>query len=527
MSSAATVQGSHQQHGYSQSVHSRDPYYDRNAQNKSKATSPPDSRRASRRPSENGNASTSPYITQAQPSPPVSNTSRMNTPRTQPLPTSTHNSPLLSAATSNQPSPNGLPFALPPRTSSQHHAHQTVTAPASDIRLPIRSVDDYSPSHHTRHAANTENSPNSQMQPGRDAAINQTRRPSHNSPKEAQRQGSSTGGRSKKPPGHSRSATAVGSPPHGTSLGHEGSKVINRVIIADPQEDIAREEARQAEANPAPFGAGAANPATSAFSSEATENGMDETVKARHDEAASSNRKKEVMFGDYVLGQTLGEGEFGKVRMGWKREGGVQVAVKLIRRESLGSNPSRLPKIHREIAILRKLQHPNIVRLHEMVETERHIGIILEYASGGELFDYILRHRFLKDNAARRLFAQLVSGVGYLHKKGIVHRDLKLENLLLDRNRNIIITDFGFANTFDSNDELSDEIEYNLNNKVFVERANLSVQDKEGHRRGDLMQTSCGSPCYAAPELVVSDSLYTGRKVDVWSCGVILVSSSE
>ena len=162
-----------------------------------------------------------------------------------------------------------------------------------------------------------------------------------------------------------------------------------------------------------------------------------------------------------------------------------------------------------------------------MVETDRHIGIILEYASGGELFDYILTHRYLKDQAARKLFAQLVSGVGYLHKKGIVHRDLKLENLLLDRNRNIIITDFGFANTFDPADELGDEIEFNLTNKDFVKKHDLERLRDNGYRRGDLMQTSCGSPCYAAPELVVSDSLYTGRKVDVWSCGVILVSLAQ
>lgn len=177
----------------------------------------------------------------------------------------------------------------------------------------------------------------------------------------------------------------------------------------------------------------------------------------------------------------------------------------------------------REVAILKQLTHPNIVRLHKMEESERHYGIILEYASGGELFDYILNHRYLKDNAARRLFAQLVSGVGYLHKKGIVHRDLKLENLLLDRHRNIIITDFGFANTFDPAEELSDEEELNLSDREFVKRMGLDKVKANGTRRGDLMQTSCGSPCYAAPELVVSDSLYTGRKVDVWSCGVILV----
>ncbi|KAF2139821.1 uncharacterized protein K452DRAFT_299811 [Aplosporella prunicola CBS 121167] len=323
-------------------------------------------------------------------------------------------------------------------------------------------------------------------------------------------------------PNHSRSATAVGVPPMGSNLPREDSTVINRLVVADPQEAMAREQARMAEARPAPTGTDV-TPITGLglVGSEGVNDGGRGAGKSRQDHSQSKPRR-ETKFGEYILGQTLGEGEFGKVKMGWKKEGGVQVAIKLIRREVLGSNPSRLPKIYREISILRGLQHPNIVRLHEMVETERHIGIILEYASGGELFDYILNHRYLKDQSARRLFAQLVSGVGYLHKKGIVHRDLKLENLLLDRNKNIIITDFGFANTFDPHDELGDEIEYNLGNKDYVKKMGLETLRDDGHRRGDLMQTSCGSPCYAAPELVVSDSLYTGRKVDVWSCGVIL-----
>ncbi len=126
-----------------------------------------------------------------------------------------------------------------------------------------------------------------------------------------------------------------------------------------------------------------------------------------------------------------------------------------------------------------------------MIETDKYIGIIIEYASGGELFDHILAHRYLREKDAAKLFAQLVSGVSYLHAKKIVHRDLKLENLLLDRNRNVIITDFGFANKFE-------------------------------HKADDLMQTSCGSPCYAAPELVISEGLYVGSAVDIWSCGVIL-----
>ncbi|POS84313.1 hypothetical protein EPUL_005643 [Erysiphe pulchra] len=317
--------------------------------------------------------------------------------------------------------------------------------------------------------------------------------------------------------GRRKPGTPVGThTPTGPS--REASEVLNRIIISHPEEDIERERERMAESIPVSKGTPVSTTATANGG-----NGSTRGTRSRHDYAASiTKREKNTKFGEYFLGGTLGEGEFGKVKMGWKKEGGVQVAIKLIRRDNVGANPSRLAKIHREIAILEGISHPNIVRLHEMVQTEKQIGIILEYASGGELFDYILNHRYLNDNAARRLFAQLVSGVGYLHNKGIVHRDLKLENLLLDRNRNIIITDFGFANTFNAGDELGEEIEYNLTDKDFVKKLELDKVLPNGHRRGDLMQTSCGSPCYAAPELVVSDSLYTGRKVDVWSCGVIL-----
>ena len=305
----------------------------------------------------------------------------------------------------------------------------------------------------------------------------------------------------------------------------ENSEVINRVVVSDPQVDAERLQERVAEAQPMPMSVETTPNSGLGLAENGSVDNSGRGPQRRQDYSKSASRRKDVQFGDYVLGQTLGEGEFGKVKLGWKKDGSTQVAIKLIRRETVANNPNRLPKIYREISILRDLAHPNIVRLHEMVETERHIGIILEYASGGELFDYILNNRYLKDPAARRLFAQLVSGVGYLHKKGIVHRDLKLENLLLDQNKNIIITDFGFANTFDAADVLSDEIEYNLGNKDFVRKYRLDRQDERGMRKGDLMQTSCGSPCYAAPELVVSDSLYTGRKVDVWSCGVILVRS--
>ncbi len=316
----------------------------------------------------------------------------------------------------------------------------------------------------------------------------------------------------------SRSTSYIASGASGSRTPKDESQVINHVVVDDPAIDIKRAQERQLESVPA----------LSVVNNVAPEDVAKTTPRSRQDYSTgsgSTGRRKETRFGEYILGQTLGEGEFGKVKLGWKKGGEVQVAIKLIRRETLNGNPARLPKIYREVTILRGLEHPNIVRLHEMIETPQYIGIILEYASGGELFDYILTHRYLKDNTARKLFAQLVSGVGYLHKKGIVHRDLKLENLLLDRNRNIVITDFGFANTFDPRDELENEIEQNLTDRNFVKRRDLDRVQENGSRRGDLMATSCGSPCYAAPELVVTDSLYTGRKVDVWSCGVILVCS--
>ncbi|KAL1630501.1 hypothetical protein SLS56_004775 [Neofusicoccum ribis] len=484
---------------YQQPPHGRDQYYQQ--QPAPAQSSPTQQRNKSARPSGNGEPST-PQQSQHY-SPSASNTSDMTTPRAQPASSSTQPSPVIASSPYNAHT-GPVP---PPRTSSNH---RTSAQPVQDPYQSQRSTDERPPSSRTA-SQNMREDPAS-------AAANAAQRRRQPSREQQNYQSSTSSSRTKQTPTHSRSATAVGTPPMGSSLPREESTVINRLVIADPQEDIAREQARMAEGRGADI-----TPITGLglVGNEGVDDGGRGAGKSRQDHSREKPRR-ETKFGDYILGQTLGEGEFGKVKMGWKKDGGVQVAIKLIRREVLGSNPSRLPKIYREISILRGLQHPNIVRLHEMVETERHIGIILEYASGGELFDYILNHRYLKDNSARRLFAQLVSGVGYLHKKGIVHRDLKLENLLLDRNKNIIITDFGFANTFDPNDELGDEIEYNLGNKDFVKKTGLEIVGESGHRRGDLMQTSCGSPCYAAPELVVSDSLYTGRKVDVWSCGVIL-----
>ncbi|KAL4997851.1 hypothetical protein BDV10DRAFT_81776 [Aspergillus recurvatus] len=437
--------------------------------------------------------------------------SAMSDPITQALPR-THASPAMtSAALSSAPSNNRSPVypdllsgppIPPPRTSSNNRSRGSNTASASSGERGSGSR--YKSKGEERSRREKKGEESRSRHQGSKSSEEPSGRPSTHGQSSAQPQ------------------DLMATIPSQDTLVKESSTVINQLLVSDPAVDIEREQARQIAAPGSILNENASASGLGLMSGEILEDGGRGNMPSRQEFPEHTVKRKETTFGQYILGQTVGEGEFGKVKLGWKRDGSIEVAIKLIRRESLGSNPTRLPKIYREISILRDLSHPNIVRLHEMVETDRHIGIIMEYASGGELFDHILRNKYLKDNSARRLFAQLVSGVGYLHKKGIVHRDLKLENLLLDRNRNIIITDFGFANTFDPTDELTEEIEYNLTNKEFVKRMRLDKPNVKGFRRGDLMQTSCGSPCYAAPELVVSDSLYTGRRVDVWSCGVIL-----
>ncbi|POS78780.1 serine/threonine-protein kinase MARK2 [Diaporthe helianthi] len=511
----AASPGSRHQHPQQQSTSSpaRDPYY---AATQNSTSSPSASKRPSRKHSGNGSGKGD---APSQSNSPMSSRAALASP----IP--------VDPSDQYQPSSSDrrkMPVtSVPPRTSSQQTAGGSSGAPASRRSAAAAAAAAAGTDRSTsqRLAANDANGQASAGQAYQDeAAVHSARsrksaqagqEQSHKSSTSGSHRGSRAASGSTSLP--IRSQQSSSSTPQGPS--REASEILNTMLVSQPDVDIERTREREAQAQPHPTEADDTAPPPIVASAEQHGEETRRGGRSRHD---FSKREKHTKFGEYILGNTIGEGEFGKVKLGWKQEGGIQVAIKLIKKDQLGSNPSRMAKIMREVAILKQLTHPNIVRLHKMEESERHFGIILEYASGGELFDYILNHRYLKDNAARRLFAQLVSGVGYLHKKGIVHRDLKLENLLLDRNRNIIITDFGFANTFDPVEELSEEEENSLSDREFVKRMGLNQLKPNGMRKGDLMQTSCGSPCYAAPELVVSDSLYTGRKVDVWSCGVIL-----
>uniref|UniRef100_UPI00373FE4B9 MAP/microtubule affinity-regulating kinase 3 n=1 Tax=Homo sapiens TaxID=9606 RepID=UPI00373FE4B9 len=191
-------------------------------------------------------------------------------------------------------------------------------------------------------------------------------------------------------------------------------------------------------------------------------------------------------IGNYRLLKTLGKGNFAKVKRARHILTGREVAIKIIDKTQL--NPTSLQKLFREVRIMKILNHPNIIKLFEVIETEKTLYLIMEYASKGEVYDYLVEHGRMKEKEARSKFRQIVSAVQYCHQKRIVHRDLKAENLLLDADMNIKIADFGFSNEF---------------------------------TKGGKLDTFCGSPPYAAPELFQGKK-YDGPEVDVWSLGVIL-----
>ncbi|KAI7848313.1 kinase-like domain-containing protein [Circinella umbellata] len=209
-------------------------------------------------------------------------------------------------------------------------------------------------------------------------------------------------------------------------------------------------------------------------------------------------------IGDYQIGKLLGVGAFSKVYIA-KHNSGAQFAIKMVNKERIAKDARVRSSIEREVGVLRFIDHPSIVRLEATMETEQHLCIVMEYAHGGELFDFVQKmHQDLHSNnnnnnkkvdeqLIKQIFLQLIKIVQWMHEHSIIHRDLKLENIMIhmDENGNprLKVTDFGLARVIDP--------------------------------KAPILTTRCGSEEYAAPEIVQSMG-YDGRQTDTWALGVIL-----
>ncbi|XP_058975747.1 serine-rich adhesin for platelets isoform X4 [Musca domestica] len=199
----------------------------------------------------------------------------------------------------------------------------------------------------------------------------------------------------------------------------------------------------------------------------------------------NNHRKKLRQRFDII--KKLGQGTYGKVQLGINKETGQEVAIKTIKKCKIEAE-SDLVRIRREVQIMSSVQHPNIIHIYEVFENREKMVLVMEFAAGGELYDYLSERKVLSEEEARRIFRQVATAVYYCHKHKICHRDLKLENILLDEHGNAKIADFGLSNVFDDQ---------------------------------RLLATFCGSPLYASPE-IVEGTPYHGPEVDCWSLGVLL-----
>jgi len=211
---------------------------------------------------------------------------------------------------------------------------------------------------------------------------------------------------------------------------------------------------------------------------------------SRHQEEKSQNKernKDEKQIGSYLLGKTIGEGTFGKVKLATHKYTNENVAIKILDKSKMIEDDDVI-HVQREISILKKLKHRNIVQLYEIIQTKKNIYLIMDYAEGGELFEYISNKKKLTEIESCKFFQDIINGLEYLHKQNIAHRDLKPENLLLDFNKNIKITDFGLSTVYSCD---------------------------------NLLKTPCGTPSYAPPEMLKGQHYY-GLLSDIWSAGIIL-----
>ncbi|KAM0893845.1 hypothetical protein ACQ4PT_024845 [Festuca glaucescens] len=206
-----------------------------------------------------------------------------------------------------------------------------------------------------------------------------------------------------------------------------------------------------------------------------------------------SKRKSMPLLGKYELGPLLGRGTFAKVYLAQPVAGGEPVAVKVIDKAEVLGIPGMAPRVLREVAAMRRLRHPGVLRLHEVLATRSRIYLVMELAPRGDLQSALAANRKgFPERTARRIFVQLATALAHCHARGVAHRDVKPQNILLDAAGGLKVSDFG-----------------------------LSAAPVVPGSAESLLLTACGTPAYAAPE-VLRRKAYDGAKVDAWSCGVVL-----
>uniref|UniRef100_A0A2S2QES9 Testis-specific serine/threonine-protein kinase 4 n=1 Tax=Sipha flava TaxID=143950 RepID=A0A2S2QES9_9HEMI len=209
--------------------------------------------------------------------------------------------------------------------------------------------------------------------------------------------------------------------------------------------------------------------------------------------AAAKNKKQSVLeTHGYTIGRSLGSGAYATVKIAVSERHKADVAIKIV--SKIKEADDYLKKfLPREIEVVKGLEHDNLIRYYQAIETTHRVYIIMEYAENGSLLDVIKKEGQIDEIRTNKWFREIVAAVQYCHENGVVHRDIKCENLLLNKDYNIKLSDFGFAR----------------NNMI---RKNGQVK---------MSQTFCGSYAYASPE-ILNGKPYQPTMSDVWSIGVVL-----
>ena len=235
------------------------------------------------------------------------------------------------------------------------------------------------------------------------------------------------------------------------------------------------------------------------------------------------------MIGEYETTKTLGIGAFGTVKLAKKKSSDQLFAIKCISKQSILR--SRMgSQVKKEISIMKDLDHPNIVRILEVLMSTEYLYIVMDFVSGGELYAKITKGGRLSNTACRRYVRQLCSALNYCHSRNVCHRDIKPQNILLDEHDNVLLADFGFASIMEVDPSVTQrtrtttEDDNSASSLELDEFCAYEASDRTMEGSSKIMKamsTMCGTMSYMAPEILNREK-YMGDKADIWSLGVVI-----